>query len=165
MLYLHRPLFGTLNTLVNKRTIRRKQIPAQELRKIERLLGEEFDNLTQARRALKLESIPTKKPTLKPAPKPITKPTPKTDFKFGANRKPAPTTKSKKGAATRAKTATKTFSKPKRFVAANATRAEKFKYAQKIGKPAYHRRVTQWWKQHPDEDPNDNPYTYHNKDE
>jgi hypothetical protein len=51
---------------------------AQELRKIERLLGEDFDTLAQARRALKRESVPAKKqsPVKKSAPSPARKSAP-----------------------------------------------------------------------------------------
>ena len=128
-----------------------KLTSVQEQRKIEKLLGEEFDSLAQARRALKKESSPVKE-----------KPTPKESFNFGANKrkgggakiqsKPARAA-SKKGAA-----------KPIRFVASKATRAEKFKQAQKIGKTKYYEWLLEWWDEHPDDDPEDNPYCYHSKE-
>jgi len=126
--------------LAKERKIRRTQTAAQEQRKIERLLGEEFDSLAQARRALKQES--------KPVPEKKTKPKPKTDFKYGANK---PTTKPK----------SKPASKPARFNPRTASRKEKFKHAQKIGPARYTKLLNDYWDDHPDEDKGDNPYCYH----
>lgn len=98
-----------------------KQTFAQEQRKIERLLGEEFDSLAQARKALKQESKPISEKTYKPA------------------------------------------KVPERFNINKADRYDKSLYAKKIGTTAYTRRLNEWWDEHPDEDPNDNPYCYHDK--
>lgn len=108
--------------MAKERKIRRKkpvkQTAAQEQKKIERLLGEEFDSLAEARRALKKESVPVKKPV---------KQTPRFNIK-------------------------------------KATRKEKFKYAQKIGKEKYTRLLREYWEDYPDEEPGDNPYCYHGKE-
>ena len=131
--------------LAKERKIRRKITPAQEQRKIERLLGEEFDSLAEARRALKRESKPVKSSGSKPSKKAAT-PKP--------SRKSAPL-----------QSATKPATKsPTRFNIGNATRRQKFQYAQKIGKGAYTRRLNEWWDDHPDADPDDNPYCYHSKE-
>lgn len=101
--------------MAKSRTIRGKLTAAQEQKKIEHLLGKEFDSLKQARAALKKESEPVKKST-------------------------------------------------PRFNIRTASRKEKFKHAQKIGKARYTRLLHDWWDDYPDLDRDDNPYCYHGKE-
>lgn len=127
-----------------------------ELQEIERMLGEDFESLTQARAALQRES----KPITKKLPKKLSKPI----FDFGANKKqkqkpapvpkPTPVTKQKPTP----------VSKPKRANIYKMSRFQKHNYAQQVGLPKYVYLMRQWWDNHPEADPADNPYCYHAKE-
>lgn len=147
---------GAATPAPKKRTLKRAANTSsvdKELRAIQRLLGEEYESLAQARRALKQESKPISERTYQqrtlarriPAPTPASKPIPAP--------KPAPS-----------KPAPKPAIKPSRFSAKGSSRNEKFLHSKKIGKAAYYRLITQWWDDHPEDDPEDNPYLYHNKE-
>jgi len=138
--------------LAKERKIRRKSAAkkaakltsAQEQRKIEKLLGEEFDSLAQARRALKKESQPVKEEK------------PKGKSKSTSKRAPA----------------SPELKRRRRIADAlanndilNIPREHKHKLVQKLGHKEYMKRLRRWAHDH-EEDlalQADNPYFYHGK--
>jgi len=160
---------NTLKALkgVSKSLSKRAQALAEEveLQRIERLLGEDFDNLHEAQRGLFKETKKLTKRVLKQNKEFIktlrrggSRPAELAGNKIVPTARPIPQKPAKE-------LPPKAEPKPpSKAWAETATRTDKFKYAQKIGKKAYHRRVQKWWEDYPDEDPGDNPYTYHGKD-
>lgn len=163
---------NTLKALkgVSKSLSKKAQALAEEveLQRIETLLGEDFDSLAQAKRALAKETKKLTKRVVKenqefirtlrrgksrPAQLVENKIVPQAPVK--SPRKPFTFTPFKPPAPPPIKPATDILTIP---------RDKKYLYAQKIGKERYLKLLREWWEEFPDEDPNDNPYCYHGKD-